>query len=38
MRNTDWFDLTQDKDRWPAFVNTVMKLRVSQNTGNFLPR
>ena len=24
----DWLDLAQDRDRWRAFVNTVMKLCV----------
>jgi len=24
----DWIDLSQDKDRWRALVNAVMKLRV----------
>jgi len=24
----DWMELAQDKDRWRALVNTVMKLRV----------
>jgi len=24
----DWIDVTQDMDRWRAFVNTLMNLRV----------
>jgi len=24
----DWIDLAQDKDRWRALVNAVMKIRV----------
>jgi hypothetical protein len=31
-----WIDLAQDKDQRRALVNTVMKLRVSQNAGKFL--
>jgi len=23
----DWIELTQDRDRWPTLVNTVMNLR-----------
>jgi hypothetical protein len=32
----DWIDLGQDRDRWWALVNGVMKLRVPYNVGNFL--
>jgi len=34
----DWIDLAQDSDRWRALVNAVMKLRVLQNSENFLTR
>jgi hypothetical protein len=36
-RGISWIDLTQNRDWWQALVNTVMKLRVPYNAGNFLP-
>jgi len=29
-------DVAQDRDRWRALANTVMKFRVSYNAGNIL--
>jgi len=31
-----WIELSQDRDRWQAIVNNVMKLWVPSNAGNFL--
>ena len=33
-----WIERAQDMDRWWAFLNAVMDLRVRQNAGNFLTR
>ena len=32
----DWIELAQDRDRWWALVNVVMKLRVPYNAASFL--
>jgi hypothetical protein len=32
----DWIELAQVRNRWRAFVNTVMNLGVSSNSENFL--
>ena len=31
----NWIHLAQDRDRWQALVNAVMKLWVPLNAGNF---
>jgi hypothetical protein len=28
MRGMDWIDLSEDKDRWRAHVNALMKLPI----------
>jgi hypothetical protein len=32
----EWVDLAPDMDKWRVAVNSVMNLRIPQNTGNFL--
>jgi hypothetical protein len=32
--DVDWIGLAQDKDRWGALVNSVMKLRILKLQGN----
>jgi len=36
MGGLDWIAVVEDRDRWPALVNAVINLRVSNNVGNFL--
>ena len=34
----DWIDLTGDRDRWWAVMNTVMNFRVPHSVGDFMTR
>jgi hypothetical protein len=32
----DWMYMVQDRNKWQAFMNTVMNLQVPYKAGNFL--
>jgi hypothetical protein len=32
----NWIDLAQDRDKWPALMNTVFSLRNPKNGENFV--
>jgi hypothetical protein len=34
-KGVDWMHVTQGRDKWLAFVNTVMNLQVPEKEGNF---
>jgi hypothetical protein len=34
----DWIILAQDADMWPALVNAVMNVCISQNAEHFLTK
>jgi hypothetical protein len=36
LKGVDWIHLVQDRDRWRAFVNTVMSISVPWKAGKFL--
>jgi hypothetical protein len=36
LREMDWIDLAQERDKWRALVNIVMNIRIPQNAGKFL--
>jgi hypothetical protein len=33
MGGMDWIDVAQERDRWRALVNAVMKLQVAKKCG-----
>jgi hypothetical protein len=35
MGGMDWIDLAQDRDRWLALENAIMKLRFPKKYGEF---
>jgi hypothetical protein len=37
-QGVDWIHLAQDRDKWQAFLNSVMNLQVPQNALSFSVR
>jgi hypothetical protein len=36
--DVNWINLAQDRDQWPALVNTIMNLLIPQKAGNSLTK